>query len=291
MVTNACHYVVSHIAALSCVQVCDSEAPLVSCRVFSLGTSVKTPALPEVNRGTCRYKCAWRSKKTRKKPWRSLSIDRPPGPVRKMIYKMNPPCSDGRVDPHPKGGSSHQVNNSPARPIRVVLLSTTLDCESLAAQFTLRRRIELVESSPDLDFGLERCRQLRPHLLIIDPKINCQAVELAIATARSGTVGHVIVLDDRIHEGVVARLLATPSVSYITRQAGMNSLYEAVVKGATTSERVFDPAISHRVRRTSRGLRLEQLSDRPSVAALTTREREVMQLLALGIRFATVLNR
>jgi DNA-binding NarL/FixJ family response regulator len=55
-----------------------------------------------------------------------------------------------------------------------------------------------------------------------------------------------------------------------------------VVKAASYSVRVFDPAIDHRVLRTPRGLLLEHHEEQPSVAALTNREREVMELLAQG---------
>ena len=178
---------------------------------------------------------------------------------------------------------NHQGNGDAGPSIRVALiLSTSLDCESLSALLALRQGIEVVESCSDLDFGLARCRQLNPRIVIVDPKVDSQAVELAIATHRSGHLQHVIVLDDRVHEGLIATLLSQSSVSYMTRHAGMDSLYGAVLRIANFEERVFDPAISHRVKRTPRGLRLEQHLDRPSVAALTAREREVMQLLARG---------
>jgi DNA-binding NarL/FixJ family response regulator len=54
------------------------------------------------------------------------------------------------------------------------------------------------------------------------------------------------------------------------------------MEAARGKERVFDPAIDHRVLRTPNGLRLELHHDQPSVAALTAREREIMRLLAQG---------
>ena len=59
---------------------------------------------------------------------------------------------------------------------------------------------------------------------------------------REGFVEHVMVLDDRVHEGLVARLLTMPSVSYMTRHAGLDSLHAAAMEVATRSVRVFDPA-------------------------------------------------
>jgi DNA-binding NarL/FixJ family response regulator len=164
----------------------------------------------------------------------------------------------------------------------MLLLSTPLDCESLSALFLMRRRICLVGSSSDLDYGIARCRQLRPQLLIVDPKMDNQAIELAVATMRSDFAQHVIVLDDRVHEGLLTELLAIPAVSYMTRQAGFDALYAAALDTTTDKMRVFDPSIDHRVLRTPRGLRFELHQGRPSVAALTTREREVMLRLAQG---------
>ncbi len=207
------------------------------------------------------------------------------------MHEVNPLYSKGQSHPSATGiatrpvnwGNSRHANGNPSQPIRVILiLSTSLDCELLSALLSRRRGIDLVESSADLNLGLARCQRLSPKLLIIDPKIDDQAVDQAVAMVREGFVEHVMVLDDRVHEGLVARLLAMPSVSYMTRHAGLDSLHAAAMKVATHSVRVFDPAIDHRIRRTPRGLRLEQHHDQPSVAALTVRELEVMQLLARG---------
>ncbi len=207
------------------------------------------------------------------------------------MREVKPLYSSGQSHPSANGiatrpvnwGNSRPANGNSSQSIRVMLiLSTALDCESLSALLSRRRGIDLLESSADLDFGMACCRRLKPKLLIIDPKIDDQAVDQAVAMVREGFVEHVMVLDDRVHEGLVARLLAMPSVSYITRHAGLDVLHAAAIKVATCSVRVFDPAIDYRIRRTPRGLRLEQHHDQPSVAALTAREREVMQLLARG---------
>jgi len=198
------------------------------------------------------------------------------------MHDLNHHSANGSFVPTTQGGV-HYANGSSSPTVRVMLmLSTALDCQSLAALLTQRRGIEVVESSANLDYGLARCRRLAPQVLMIDPMLGGEAVDQAVALVREGYVGHVIVLDDRVHEGRVARLLTMPAVSYMTRQAGLDALHAATLKVATRSERVFDPAIDHRVLRTPRGLRLEQTLDQPSVAALTARELEVMQLLAQG---------
>ena len=185
--------------------------------------------------------------------------------------------------PSPDQTSTPSAKSRKNKTVRLLLLlSSSLDCAAISGLLSLRRGISLVGSSSDLDFGLARCRQKRPKLLIVDPQLDDQAIELAVATMRSGFSKHVMVLDDRVHEGLVAELLPMPSVSYMTRQAGADSLHAAIMEAARGKERVFDPAIDHRVLRTPGGLRLELHHDQPSVAALTAREREIMRLLALG---------
>jgi DNA-binding NarL/FixJ family response regulator len=207
---------------------------------------------------------------------------------RKMTRQVSPVCSSSPRSrngtcPSAKGTSVTRAKGHASKTVRVMLLlSTSLDCESLSALLSMREGIRLIGSSSDLDFGLARCRKQRPKLLIVDPSLDDQAIELAVATMRSGFAKHVIVLDDRVHECLLAELLPMPSVSYMTRHAGADSLCAAVMDIASGAERVFDPAIDHRVLRTPTGLQLELRQDAPSVAALTDREREVMRLLAQG---------
>ena len=177
----------------------------------------------------------------------------------------------------------YPVNGNSKLPIRAMLiLSTLLDCESLSALLSQRGGMEVLEASADLEYGLARCRRLSPNVLILDPKIGEEAIGQSCALMRTGFVKHVIVLDDRIHEGLVTRLLPLPGISYMTRRAGVVALHAAMTRITRGTQRVFDPEIEPRVLRSSRGFRLEQPGDHPSVAALTTRELEVMQHLAKG---------
>lgn len=183
----------------------------------------------------------------------------------------------------------HQVNrqlehcNSEQREIRLMLiLSTALDRELLSKCFAQHARLQVVESTSDLDYGLVRCQRLNPDVMVIDPKLSSNAAQRASEEVRSGHVENVIVLDDRVHEGRLAMLLDLPKVSYFTRHAGLEALCEAVLQVEGTGERIFDPLVVRRVHRTTRGWRLDQPHDQPSIATLTTRELQVMQLLAEG---------
>src|SRR5262245_55327583 len=109
--------------------------------------------------------------------------------------------------------------------VRVILMmATPLDSQLLAAQFGNHRGLEVVEYTAELGFGVARCRALRPQVLVVDPRLRWDAVEQACALLSEQCVEHVIVLDDYVCEGRLAKLLAISGVSYITRQAGLDAL-------------------------------------------------------------------
>jgi len=167
--------------------------------------------------------------------------------------------------------------------IRVVLLlANILDCESLTETLSRHQGIEILAATADIDFGLIRCERLCPQVLILDPKVASDGVQRAAEMVRLREVEHLLVLDDRLHEGRLSAILAMPAVSYLTRQAGLAPLLSAIPQIATSGDRTFDPAVRQRIHRDLRGLKLDRPTDRPSVGSLTSRELQVMKLLANG---------
>ncbi|MCA9232175.1 MAG: response regulator transcription factor [Planctomycetales bacterium] len=170
-----------------------------------------------------------------------------------------------------------------APPVRLtMILANTVDCDAMSALFSQSGRIDVVEASTDIDFSLTRCQRLFPQVILVDPKVAFDSPRRVAEVVRLGHARHGIVLDDRLHEGRLAEVLPMNSISYLTRQAGLTAIVVAIVQGATHGKRTFDPAFASRVLRTPRGWRLEQAHGRPSVAALTSRELEVMRHLARG---------
>jgi len=173
--------------------------------------------------------------------------------------------------------------NGTAVPIRlVILLATPLDCQALSQLFAHKRRLRVVESFSQIELGLEGCRQARPDLLILDPKAGSDVLTKAGELVSKGHAGHLLVLDDRLHEIRLAAALKMPATSYFTRQIDATSLQDAIIKIVSHGQRLFDPKLASRVRRTRRGLRLDSPEDKPSIAHLSVRETEVMRLLAEG---------
>lgn len=169
------------------------------------------------------------------------------------------------------------------RDIRLVLLlANSLDCEGLNKVLTQHPSIQVVAATADAGFGIARCENLRPQILIVDPKVAGDVLVRACDLVRAMTIEYLLVLDDRLHEGRVASLLKLPGVSYLTRQSSLDSLIASILHIARTKDRVFDPEIQQRLRRTRGGLRLDRPEGRPSVSVLTNRELEVMKLLADG---------
>lgn len=180
-------------------------------------------------------------------------------------------------------GRKNDENAGKSPDIRMMLmLANSLDSDALSALFARQQRVGIIAVSSDLEVGLARCRQLLPKVLVIDPKMAFDVVPRVAEAIQQRHVRHAIVLDDRLHEGRLAAILKMPAMSYMTRLSGFSALLAATVHVATQGERVFDPSFADRVQRTPRGWRLEQAHGRPTVAALTSRELQVMKLLARG---------
>ncbi len=163
-----------------------------------------------------------------------------------------------------------------------LLLANATDCDTLSNLLSQHERIEVLAAGADVDFGLARCRRLCPQLLILDPKVSADALPCAIEMVSRLQIQHLLVLDDRLYEGRLASLLPMPAVSYLTRQAGFEALQAATLKIVSEGQRLFEPAVQERLCRTRSGLKLQKRSGRPSVAELTSRELEVMKILATG---------
>ena len=164
----------------------------------------------------------------------------------------------------------------------MLLLSNPTDCDLFSARLADCRFTDLVEACDDLDAGLKRAGELRPRVLIFDPKISPLSLNLVLGKTQQGEIENLLVLDHHVREGLLMRLLGTPRTSYVTRKAGYSTILSAVRKIAEQSRRVFDPTIEQRVIRTAHGLRLRKRSEAGSIASLTPREIEVLIAVAEG---------
>jgi two-component system response regulator NreC len=164
----------------------------------------------------------------------------------------------------------------------VLLLPSPIDCESFSLWCQHHVGCDVVEWATNIEQGLECCRRIRPRLLVLDPTIGCSAVEQGVALVREAATNHLLVLDARPMEVRLAAILSEPGTSYFSRMASSQSLAAAMADMLLHGRRVFDPALSPRVRRTERGFQLDYAAEQHSISILSQREQQVMRLLAEG---------
>ncbi len=162
------------------------------------------------------------------------------------------------------------------------LLANALDCDALALWCSARVPCDAVETSAELDHGLARCGAFRPRLLVLDPSLGDVSIARALAALRHRWTSHLLILDRRPREGRVLDLLPHLAASYLSRTAGPQALADAIDGILASGQRVIDPAISSRLRRTEHGYKIAESDGKGSIAGLTLRELQVMRLLAQG---------
>lgn len=164
----------------------------------------------------------------------------------------------------------------------ILLMSSPLDCESLSEQFSRREGTTVLAALHDLQLGLQRVGMHRPHVVIFDPKNHLSSVKPVLSLVEGGFIGQLIILDDRVREGLLLEVLNTPRCSYITRDWGFAAIHSTVITAVKNSRRVFDPLIEERLIRNRSGLALTSPPDKCSIASLTPREIDVLKMVALG---------
>jgi len=169
------------------------------------------------------------------------------------------------------------------RPIGVLLLmANMLDCEAIGALLAPHKQIRIVGATEDVEQGFASCLQRNPSLLVIDPKVARDAVARTAKLVAANGIRHALLLDDRVHDARVASILKLRRISYLTRAVTGSLLVDTIERLGRGGKRSFDPAVADRIMPSPRGLRLCIPASSPSVAALSKREQEVLELLATG---------
>ncbi len=171
----------------------------------------------------------------------------------------------------------------PAAPRTVVfLVANPLDCELLTLWCRTHLDCDQVDGVTDLNDGLELCRTHRPGLVVLDPSTSDGAIARVLSALRQELMHYLLLLDRRPLEGRLIEILAEPSASYLSRAAGQHALAAAIGDILKHGRRVFDPALAPHIRLTDRGYSFEQPPADCSITSLSSRERQVMRLLAEG---------
>lgn len=164
----------------------------------------------------------------------------------------------------------------------MIVMANSLDCNMIHRTYSLSNHFQIVGATTILSEGINGCHQFSPHVLIVDPAVHVDAVTQTIEAVDIGIAQSAILLDQRVRDGLVATILSNPRISYLTREAGETQLLQATVTVGAGRSRCFDPAVSQRIIKTKRGMKLKAAEDRPSAASLTAREIQVLKLVSVG---------
>jgi len=132
--------------------------------------------------------------------------------------------------------------------------------------------IAVVGEAETAEQAVQRCAALRPHIVLLDlllPRLGgCEAIpELLRCSPRS----RVLVLSSQTAPSWVRRALSAGAAGYLSKRASDRELATAIRRVAT-GEGYVEPSIGARL----------VVDTSQEIAALSERERDVLQLLALG---------
>ena len=129
------------------------------------------------------------------------------------------------------------IGNNEQHSVHVLLMmANSLDCDAMTQLFTDNKSMQVLAATSDFDYGCQCCLRLRPHVLIVDPKVEQNAVSRTVQLTQDGYVSNAILLDDHLREGLVSGILAFRKVSYVTRESGSRFLLQATRSEEHTSE-------------------------------------------------------
>ena len=176
-----------------------------------------------------------------------------------------------------RSDSSHAV------PIRAVVAARyRLDSDALSALFQSQSDIRVLSTANSIQAASSAGRLRRPDVLLLDGEFVVGHDEPGIAAlAEQLRPTPILLLDREVNHGRLAAVLETRGVSYFTRGVPFAEL-AAAIRRLVQGDRVFDPAVSHRVHQTPHGWRLRKDANGSPLSLLTPREIEVLKLIAAG---------
>lgn len=167
--------------------------------------------------------------------------------------------------------------------IRILLLQhRALDCAALTTLFRRIPKLNLLSSTTSLRTFVELCREHRPDVAILDATLPGGAVFYAAEDlVENHYAKNVLFLDDKVCVSHANQILDNSRAGYFTRNASLAEFQKAIER-LNGGEITFDPLLQ-RIPPTDKTSRQFQLRyDMPALAKLTSREIEVMRLLAKG---------
>lgn len=139
------------------------------------------------------------------------------------------------------------------------------------------RDLEIVGSSGDGREGVEKCLELKPHIVVLDVRIpGLNGVEVAHRLRQEMPWVKILVFSGLFNLGIIKRVLLAKVNGIIEKNAGLAEM-EKAIRAVAAGQSYFGPSIV-----ASMPELLVSDTSTQTLEALTPREREILQLIAEG---------
>ncbi|OGN80795.1 MAG: hypothetical protein A2X23_00255 [Chloroflexi bacterium GWC2_73_18] len=191
------------------------------------------------------------------------------------------------MDPPPPGG---ELPSPPSTPIRILLVDDqTLFRRALAGLISAEPDLEVVAEARDGHEALERVRELRPDLVVMDVQMPVAGGVEGVRLIRElGPQPRIVMLTVSDEDDDLFASVAAGANGYLLKNVDPDVFCD-LLRGVMRGEAPISPAIAHKLLAALRGAgplpggREEAGSTAPDGGALTPRETEILQLLAGGL--------
>jgi len=169
------------------------------------------------------------------------------------------------------------------KPLTILLADDhTVLREGLRAFLKTVEEFEVVGEATTGREAVELARTLRPDVVVMDvamPKLNgCEATRQIVL---DNPAAKVLVLSASSDDAYVARLVAAGALGFVEKQSSGQVLLRAI-QDVAVGKSAFGPVITKRLLLVGRKAREQGLASGNLQPALTSREEEVLQLVAEG---------
>jgi DNA-binding NarL/FixJ family response regulator len=169
------------------------------------------------------------------------------------------------------------------KPITILLAEDHMVVrQGLRALLNAERDLAIVAEAETGREAVELTRKLRPQVVVMDialPVLN--GVEATRQILKTVPATRVLILSAHADDAYVEQVTAAGAAGYLLKQSSLAALAQAI-REVQAGKRVFSPSISKRIQTPGEGIRRRKASLGKELTQLTSREVEVLQLVAEG---------